>query len=147
MGTLQLGDGPDLPTPNPSPEGEGLIESNVPAILQQAATKLLDVLSGDWPEREGAWTSAQSLARLRWPWAPLVLDRLKAPPKDERWLFSKLPEWEEAPVRPAPRTISLDERDVVDRLTKITGTGAETRTGQQDYARAAVSAFQPASSR
>ena len=24
MGALQLGDGPDLPTPNPSPEGEGL---------------------------------------------------------------------------------------------------------------------------
>ena len=147
MGTLQLGDGPDLPTPNPSPEGEGLIESNVPIILQQAAAKLLEVLSGDWPEREGAWTSAQSLARLRWPWAPLVLDRLSAPKKDERWLFSKLPEWEEAPVRPAPRTISLDERDVVDRLTKITGAGAETRTGQQDYARAAVSAFQPRTTR
>ena len=63
VGNAQLSEKPDHPTP--SPEGEGLKEDQVPALLQQAALELLNTLSTDWPEREGAWTSAQSLARLR----------------------------------------------------------------------------------
>lgn len=113
------------------------------AVLRAAADQMLAVLGGPWPEREGAWTSAQALARLRWPWAGLVLDRLTPPAKDERWLFSRLPEWEEAPARPAPRPVDLTPEAVRTRLLQLTGMGAEDRPGQHDYARAAISAFAP----
>ncbi|MFM7028357.1 MAG: ATP-dependent DNA helicase [Chakrabartia sp.] len=125
------------------PTGEGLAEADVPALLQQAAGALLATLNGAWPEREGAWASAQALTRLRWPWAPLVTERLAKPDKEERWLFSKLPEWEEAPPRPAPRPVFLAAEAVQTRLTELTGAGAEQRAGQRTYAAAAASAFAP----
>ncbi len=96
-----------------------------------------------WPEREGAWDVAQSLARLRWPWARLVTDRLEMPKKGERWLFSRLPEWDESAPRPAPRPVTLSETQILDRLDALTGNGAEPRLGQRDYARANTPAFSP----
>ena len=42
-------------------------EASIAAFLRDSATALLAMPAGDWPEREGAWTAAQSLARLRWP--------------------------------------------------------------------------------
>ena len=53
--------------------------------------------------------------------------RLAKPEQAERWLFSKLPEWEEAAPRPAPRTVTLDDADVAERLALLTGSGAEQR--------------------
>jgi ATP-dependent DNA helicase DinG len=143
VGNTQFLEKPDHPTPSPSPEGEGLIEAAVPALLQQAAQVLLETAQGEWPEREGAWTCAQALARLRWPWAPALADRLTAPGRDERWLFSKLPEWEEAAPRPAPRPVELTQEEVIARLGALTGEGAERREGQRAYASAAMSAFAP----
>ena len=113
-------------------------------FLLKAAEHLLATLDWDqWPEREGAWNSAQSLFRLRWPWAATVAERLAKPYKAERWLFSKLPEWEDGPPRLAPRTIRLDEDEALDRLAELTGKGAEEREGQRDYARAATRVFDP----
>ncbi|MCC4255847.1 ATP-dependent DNA helicase [Sphingobium lactosutens] len=124
----------------PAPPQEG----DIPALLQQAATLLLDRLDApDWLEREGGWTAAQALHRLRWPWSPLVAPRISRPKDAERWLFSKLPEWEEAQPRPAPRTISLNEDQVLARLDALTGAGAEPRPGQRAYAAAAGDAFTP----
>src|SRR6185503_7501278 len=40
-------------------------EEEAARFLREAAMALLATLEGDWPEREGAWASAQSLARLR----------------------------------------------------------------------------------
>ena len=41
-----------------------------PRFLREAADGAArDARQADWPEREGAWASAQSLVRLRWPWA------------------------------------------------------------------------------
>src|SRR4051812_24419115 len=62
-------------------------DSAAAAFLSEAAETLLQTLEGDWPEREGAWASAQALYRLRWPWAGAVGERLKRPAKDEPWLF------------------------------------------------------------
>ena len=49
----------------------------------------------------------QSLARLRWPWAAVIAPHVRRPERAEKWLFSRLPEWDEAPERPerdgAPR--------------------------------------------
>nr|WP_206377382.1 ATP-dependent DNA helicase [Sphingobium sp. TB-6] len=119
-------------------------ESDIPALLQAATSALLATLeSPSWAEREGGWTAAQSLHRLRWPWAPLVAPRIAQPKEAERWLFSKLPEWEEVPPRPAPRSVSLQSDAVVARLEQLTGAGAEARPGQRAYAAAAADVFRP----
>lgn len=119
-------------------------EADIPALLQQATAVLLDRLgAADWAEREGGWTAAQSLHRLRWPWAPLVAPRIAKPREAERWLFSRLPEWDEAAPRPAPRTIAMEGDAVLAQLDRLTGTTAEARPGQRAYAAAAIDVFRP----
>ncbi|THD38193.1 MAG: ATP-dependent DNA helicase [Sphingomonas sp.] len=118
-------------------------EAQIAAFLRDAASALLAIPDGDWPEREGAWTAAQSLMRLRWPWAPLLADRIAKPAQQERWLFSKLPEWEETAPRPAPKTVTLDDGEIAERLSLLTGHGAEQRLGQRAFAEASASAFAP----
>src|SRR3546814_3212852 len=62
-----------------------LAESDIPALYHAAAEALLTTLeSPRWPEREGAWPAAQSLFRLRWPWAQLVAQRIRTPERAER---------------------------------------------------------------
>lgn len=124
----------------PSPEDEAAI----PALLQKAAAVLLARLdTPDWREREGAWASAQSLGRLRWPWANLVAPRIRKPQEAERWLFSRLPEWEDKPPRPAPRAVTIGPDAALARLDQLTGSDAEPRPGQRAYASAAAAAFAP----
>ena len=118
-------------------------DEEVASFLREAAAALLAVPRDEWAEREGAWASLGALARLRWPWVPALAERIARPPRDERWLFSRLPEWEEAPPRPAPRTVRLDQAAVEERLGRLTGQEAEVRAGQRAYAAAAVDAFQP----
>lgn len=146
------GNAPELalqsPLPTLFPEGEraeqGLSESAIPALLHAAAEALIATLErSDWPQREGAWTGLQALARLRWPWAGVASRHLKAPEKAERWLFSRLPEWEEQPPRPQPRQITLAEADAEAQLEALTGAGAERREGQRQFARTAAHIFAP----
>jgi ATP-dependent DNA helicase DinG len=119
-------------------------ESAAASALRLIAAALIEQMSAtDWPEREGAWTSAQTLARLRWTWGGVVGDALTKPKEGERWLFAKLPEWEEKPPRPAPRTISVPPESALERLDDLTGEGAERREGQRAYAEAATAAFEP----
>ena len=118
-------------------------DEDVAAFLREATAALLAVPEGEWAEREGAWSGVQSLTRLRWPWAPVIGPRLAKPRADERWLFSRLPEWEEDAPRPAPRTVSLQPGEAEERLAKLTGGGAEERPGQRAYAAAATAAFEP----
>lgn len=118
-------------------------DSEVAPLLLRAAAALLAVADGPWPEREGAWHSLQSLFRLHWAWAPALSQRLAKPEKAERWLFSKLPEWEERAPRAAPRTVTLDDGAIAERLARLTGDGAERRQGQRDYAAAAAAVFAP----
>ncbi|MBB4640926.1 ATP-dependent DNA helicase [Rhizorhapis suberifaciens] len=125
-----------------------LAESEIPTLYHAAAEALLAMLgSSGWLEREGAWTAAQTLYHLRWPWAQLVAPRLKKPERAERWLFSKLPEWEDKAPRPQPRTVSLNEQEVAERLAQLTGEGAEQRPGQRAYAEAAAACFAPRAQR
>ncbi|HYN46554.1 MAG TPA: ATP-dependent DNA helicase, partial [Allosphingosinicella sp.] len=112
-------------------------------FLREAASALLGTLGKEWPEREGAWASAQALYRLRWTWAGAVADRLKRPERDERWLFTRLPEWEESGGRPQPRPVRLDLAETAGRLAHLVGTDAEVRDGQRDYAAAAAAVFDP----
>ena len=118
-------------------------DEDVASFLLEAAAALLAVTETDWPEREGAWMAAASLQRLRWPWAPAVLERLRKPETNERWLFGRLPEWEEGAPRPAPRTVPIEPGEAEARLATLTGAGAEARPGQRAYAAAASAAFGP----
>ena len=124
----------------PEPAGDDA----VPALLQAATAALLARCeSADWAEREGAWSALQSLARLRWPWAPLLGPHVAQPERAERWLFARLPEWEEAPERPQPAQVTLDDEAVLERLAALTGNGAEQRDGQRAYAAAVSATFAP----
>ncbi|WP_181814845.1 ATP-dependent DNA helicase [Sphingomonas aracearum] len=136
-----------VPTPKGLARVAGLAaperDEDVAAFLRTATERLLEVPAGDWPEREGAWTSLRSLGRLRWAWTPLLADRIAAPKENERWLFAKLPEWEETAPRAAPRTVTIDAAETADRLARLTGRDAEQRAGQRAFAEGALGAFAP----
>ena len=137
-----------VPTPKGLSDALGLRlppgEDGVPALMQQAAAALLETCGkADWPEREGAWTSLQSLTRLRWPWGALLANRIARPQQAERWLFARLPEWDEAPERPQPAQGTLSEADVLARLAALTGDAAEQRPGQRAYAAEVAHLFAP----
>jgi ATP-dependent DNA helicase DinG len=129
---------------SPSPSGEGRGEDAIAPFLQSATQQLLATLTNPaWPEREGAWDSAQALSRLRWPWAQIVMQNLAKPEKPERWLFAKLPEWEEAGPRNAPSLVRLDPNAIAQQLDRLRGPGAELREGQRAFAEAAAHIFNP----
>jgi ATP-dependent DNA helicase DinG len=141
-----------VPTPKGLAHALGLSEpasdDAVPALLQEAAGALLETCeSADWAEREGAWSALQSLARLRWPWAAVVAPHIARPERAEKWLFAKLPEWEEAPERPQPAQVAILPDEVEARLERLTGDGAERREGQRSYAREAGRVFAPRAAR
>ncbi|MBK8375237.1 MAG: ATP-dependent DNA helicase [Sphingomonadales bacterium] len=119
-------------------------EEFIASLLQTGTQTLLCTLTNPaWPEREGAWDAAQALTRLRWPWARAVSEQLPKPSEKERWLFSKLPEWEEAAPRTPPRSVVLDRVAVETQLARLTGSGAEVREGQRAFAGAAAHIFDP----
>ncbi|WFL77546.1 ATP-dependent DNA helicase [Altererythrobacter arenosus] len=137
-----------VPTPRGLAQSLGLDEpegdEHVPAFLQAAAGALIETCeSEDWPEREGAWSSLQSLVRLRWPWAQVISPHIRKPDRAEKWLFSKLPEWEETPERPAPSQVTLPADAVISQLEYLTGEGAERRDGQRSYSQDAAQVFAP----
>src|SRR4051812_34778369 len=114
-----------VPTPKGLADALGLDapadEGEAAPFLLRAAEALLATLSAQWPEREGAWASAQALMRLRWTWAPAVVERIRRPERDEKWLFSRLPEWEETGSRPQPRPIRVSPQEAVERLCGLVG--------------------------
>lgn len=119
-------------------------ETDTPRLYLAAAQKMLATLADpDWAQREGAWNGAQALMRLRWPWANVILEHLPKPDGADKWLFSRLPEWEETERRGPPRSIELPAGDIQQRLSTLTGKQAEDRRGQRDFASAAGYAFAP----
>ncbi|KMS59235.1 helicase [Novosphingobium barchaimii LL02] len=137
-----------VPTPKGLAHALGLTEPtgdpDVPRLLQEAAGALLEMCENDqWPEREGAWTALQSLTKMRWPWSTLLSARVRRPERAERWLFTRLPEWEETPEPAQPRQIVLEDEAVLARLAQLTGSSAEQRPGQRAYAAEAAHAFAP----
>ena len=117
----------------------------VPLLLRRAAGALLALCtSADWPEREGAWSALQLLAQPCDGHGPAFsAPRIAQPARAEKWLFSRLPQWEETPERPQPAQVVLDEEGVEQRLERLTGTNAEQRSGQRAYAKAAARIFAP----
>ncbi|MDG6078619.1 ATP-dependent DNA helicase [Erythrobacter litoralis] len=137
-----------VPTPKGLAHALGLVEPEddaaVPLLLQQAAGALVAVCeSAEWAQREGAWSTLQSLTRLRWPWAQVLSPHVRKPERAEKWLFSRLPEWEDAPERPSPAQVMIDEPEIEAHLERLTGEGAERREGQRLFAKGAGSVFAP----
>ncbi|MCP9223728.1 ATP-dependent DNA helicase [Erythrobacter sp. LQ02-29] len=123
-------------------------DAAIPAFLQAAAGALIAHCESDaWAEREGAWSTLQSLMRLRWPWAQVLSPHVRKPEKPEKWLFSRLPEWEDAPERPQPAQVLIEENEAEGHLARLTGEGAERREGQRAYTRSASGVFAPRESR
>jgi ATP-dependent DNA helicase DinG len=117
-------------------------DAQAASLIPHLARTMLDWTDRvDWAEREGAWTSLGQLEKLRWSWTPLLRGRLTTPRQAERWLFSRLPQWEDQPPRPQPLTVTLGEGDIAGRLAELTGAGAEVRTGQRDFASAVAGTF------
>ncbi|MBT0669698.1 ATP-dependent DNA helicase [Novosphingobium profundi] len=137
-----------VPTPKGLADALGIdradSDARVAHLLQRAAERLLRTCEEpDWAEREGAWTSLQSLIKMRWPWASLLVQRIAKPLRAERWIFTRLPEWEEKPEPAQPRQVLMPDGAVLDRLSELTGSGAEEREGQKAFALAAAKAFAP----
>ena len=119
-------------------------DEDVPAFLQLAAGALTAACEDpEWFERAGAWSALQSLERLRWPWAQVLKPHIARPERAEKWLFSSLPEWDEAGERPAPSQVELSGDEVLGQLDALTGEGAEQREGQRKYAGNAARIFAP----
>jgi ATP-dependent DNA helicase DinG len=119
-------------------------ESEAARAHQAIAAALLAVLERpDWAEREGAWTSNVTLARLGWGWAPLVARHLAQPGRGERMLFSRLAQWEEGADKPPPLAVTVSERAARERLDALTGHESETREGQRGMAAAVAGLFAP----
>ena len=141
-----------VPTPRGLAQALGIDEpaddASVPHFLQRAAGILVETCeSDDWPERDGAWSVLQSMIKLRWPWAQVLSPHIKRPEKAEKWLFSRLPEWEEQAERGAPSQVTMRAEAVLQRLDELTGEGAEKREGQRDYASEASAVFAPRTAR
>ncbi len=119
-------------------------EDAYPLLYRKAALYMLKTMqSPKWKQRIGAWDSAQSLYRLRWPWAAAMMPYLSKPKEAEPWLFSRLKEWEESAPRGAPRNIAIEPETILGKLDQLTGKDAEKRQGQRDYAQAAGHIFTP----
>lgn len=123
-------------------------DEGVPLFLQRAAGALIAVCADpEWFEREGAWSALQTMERLRWPWAQVLKPHLRRPERAEKWLFSALPEWEEAADRGQPRQVDLPSGEVLAQLDHLTGEGAEKREGQRSYSSEVTRIFAPRDAR
>jgi len=119
-------------------------DEDVPQFLQRASGALIAACEDpEWFERSGAWSTLQSLERLRWPWAQVLKPHIARPEKAEKWLFSMLPEWEETGERAPPRQVEIPPADILAQLDELTGERSEKREGQREYAQDAARIFAP----
>ena len=119
-------------------------EASAVMTIPEIAHVMLDwAARDDWPEREGAWSALNQLERLRWSWASLLRNQIAQPQKTERWLFSRLPQWEDTPPNQPPRTINLSDQEIGTRLDRLVGEQAHPRAGQRLFAQAAGKSFSP----
>ncbi len=124
-------------------------DASAPETLLAAATTLITTLdAGNWHSRAGAVAAGRALVRLRWSWSPLISEWLSRQGEArEPGLFDALPQWEEKPPRPAPRSITVDPDDAASRLATLAGSTGELRAGQVAMARAAADVFAPRTAR
>lgn len=116
------------------------------SVLRRAAMQLLEE-SANVANLPMAARIAAAMGLSRWPWAPLLLERMdpegraRATPRIDSW--RDLPEWEDGPPAGQPGSIPIAPEEARAHLAAIVGEGAEVRQSQSDYAALACEAFRP----
>jgi ATP-dependent DNA helicase DinG len=120
--------------------------------LRAACGQLLtEIGEHPWPTREEALALAETLGRVGWSWAPMIITALRAKPVREGWrgsgleVWSRIPEWEdqappgESGARPiAPEAAQARLAELLERAGLD-----EARPTQAAFAGEAAFAFQP----
>ncbi len=125
----------DLPVPKDAVDGA--------VVLQRAAAQLLDEAAR---LDHHAKALAATMARAGWAWGRFIAEPEAEVSKRGFGgidVWSRLPEWSEAPPPPPPGQQSVSGAEARERLRQLLGPGAETRGVQADYAEAAARAFAP----
>ncbi|MAF49187.1 MAG: ATP-dependent DNA helicase [Alphaproteobacteria bacterium] len=141
-----------VPTPRGLADALGLEFSKAPEDialgLVEAARALLSELAG---AKQPAGAIAWSMAAGNWPWGRYALAAIDGDQQQRRpnnpaeglRVWTRLKEWSESAPPPAPGHQPVSEEEVLERLRRLLGDGAEDRPQQIDYAIAAAHAFQP----
>ncbi|MBO6544396.1 MAG: ATP-dependent DNA helicase [Alphaproteobacteria bacterium] len=144
-----------VPTPRGVARALGLTEPTDPEgaalTLHLAVRALLHALEDPaYPDREESVAIAKAMKESGWPWGPAVLDALlsqgstsAAAQRARIDIWAKLPEWEDQPPPPPPGAFPVLPDDARTRLSMLTGSGAEERQQQRDYAATVTKAFRP----
>ncbi|MDY6923898.1 MAG: ATP-dependent DNA helicase [Pseudomonadota bacterium] len=145
----------------PSPSGLALAmgqaepkgsEAQAEALRKAADGLLKELADPAYPDREAAFTLAETLGRAGWGWAWRVLGALQHQPVRERNLrgsgldaWSRLAEWEDEAPRGEAGSAPVDSESARIRLEKLLQASGldETRPTQSDYAAEAAFAFSP----
>lgn len=145
----------------PSPSGLALAmgmsepkgaEAQAQALHDAAVALLTELTDPAYPNREDAFTIAETLERAGWSWAPRVLAALQTQPIRERRhrgsgldAWSRLPEWEDEAPRGEAGSAPVDSESARIRLEKLLQASGldESRPTQSDYAAEAAYAFSP----
>ncbi|RZJ06156.1 MAG: ATP-dependent DNA helicase [Brevundimonas sp.] len=145
----------------PSPSGLALAlgqsepkgaEAQAQALRDAAGALLRELADPAYPNREDAFTLAETLGRAGWAWSWRVSGALQHQPlraRRERGsgldAWSRLPEWEDEAPRGEAGSAPVDSESARIRLDKLLQASGldETRPTQSDYAAEAAFAFSP----
>jgi ATP-dependent DNA helicase DinG len=136
--------------------GEGAAAGDDAGLLIAIAARLLSDIATDEGEHGELAPFARALQRVGWMWGPYVLDAMGAAPWPEDSpanpagalaVWRDLPEWLETAPEPPPGNDPVSEDEARERLARLLGGEAESRTGQRDYAAAVAAAFAPRAAR
>ncbi|MFY7719921.1 MAG: ATP-dependent DNA helicase, partial [Brevundimonas sp.] len=145
----------------PSPSGLALAmgmseprgaEAQAEALRRAADGLLRELVDPAYPDREAAFTLAETLGRGGWAWAWRVTGALQHQPVRDRNhrgsgldVWSRLPEWEDEAPRGEAGSAPVDSESARIRLEKLLQASGldETRPTQSDYAAEAAYAFSP----
>ena len=145
----------------PSPSGLALAmgmsepkgaEAQAEALRRAADGLLRELADPAYPDREAAFTLAETLGRAGWAWAWRVTGALQHQPVRDRNhrgsgldVWSRLPEWEDEGPRGEAGSAPVDSESARIRLEKLLQASGldETRPTQSDYAAEAAYAFSP----
>ncbi|HZV83475.1 MAG TPA: ATP-dependent DNA helicase, partial [Brevundimonas sp.] len=145
----------------PSPSGLALAmgmsepkgaEAQAEALRLAADGLLRELADPAYPNREDAFTLAETLGRAGWSWSWRVSGALQHQPVRERQhrgsgldAWARLPEWEDEAPRGEAGSAPVDSESARIRLDKLLQASGldETRPTQSDYAAEAAFAFSP----
>jgi ATP-dependent DNA helicase DinG len=125
----------------------GSIEDEA-ATLQMAVSALLNELTTlEADANEAAAKIGFLLSRAGWPWGPCILAALDRQNTEGLRggldIWNQIKEWEEQAPQGDPGNEPIDQQEVQQRLTLLTGPAAELRPEQRTYAEEAIAAFEP----